>query len=118
MTGIVRGLLPLCLMCPWGRHIRRSRRQLIRSRILSALYRIYDAPQGAHTCAPAGVLSVCARRMVMSLMPMRLARVRSQSWLLALLVALSFTAPTSAQTITGRIDGRVTDSSGAVLPGA
>jgi hypothetical protein len=39
-------------------------------------------------------------------------------WLLALLVALSPVAPAAAQTITGRIDGRVTDSSGGVLPGA
>ncbi len=43
---------------------------------------------------------------------------RHQSWLLAVLVALLSTAPAWAQTITGRIDGRVTDSSGAVLPGA
>ena len=35
---------------------------------------------------------------------------------LCLLLALA--APAAAQTITGRIDGRVTDSSGAVLPGA
>jgi hypothetical protein len=50
--------------------------------------------------------------------PMRPSRVRHQSWLLAVLVALLSTAPVWAQTITGRIDGRVTDSSGAVLPGA
>jgi hypothetical protein len=39
-------------------------------------------------------------------------------WLLAVLLALSLAAPVTAQTITGRIDGRVVDSSGAVLPGA
>ena len=39
-------------------------------------------------------------------------------WLLVALLALSLVAPATAQTITGRIDGRVTDSSGAVLPGA
>ena len=54
----------------------------------------------------------------MNLEPMRPTRVRRQSWLLAVLVALLSAAPAWAQTITGRIDGRVTDSSGAVLPGA
>ena len=54
----------------------------------------------------------------MNLEPMRPTRVRRQSWLLAVLVALLSAAPVWAQTITGRIDGRVTDSSGAVLPGA
>ena len=43
---------------------------------------------------------------------------RRLSWLLAALVALGSAAPAAAQTITGRIDGRVSDSSGAVLPGA
>src|SRR5690349_8027485 len=43
---------------------------------------------------------------------------RRLPWLLAALVALWVAAPAAAQTITGRIDGRVTDSSGAVLPGA
>src|SRR5690349_18092839 len=56
--------------------------------------------------------------MGMNLVPMRPTRVRRQSWLLAVLVALLSAAPAWAQTITGRIDGRVTDSSGAVLPGA
>ena len=41
-----------------------------------------------------------------------------QRWLVAVLVALLSTAHAAAQTITGRIDGRVADSSGAVLPGA
>ncbi len=43
---------------------------------------------------------------------------RRLPWLLATLVALACAAPAAAQTITGRIDGRVSDSSGAVLPGA
>lgn len=50
--------------------------------------------------------------------PTRPARGRLQSWLPALLVALLSIAPAAAQTITGRIDGRVSDSSGGVLPGA
>jgi len=41
-----------------------------------------------------------------------------QTWVVALLVALLSAAPAWGQTITGRIDGRVTDTSGAVLPGA
>jgi Carboxypeptidase regulatory-like domain len=56
--------------------------------------------------------------MVMNPEPTRPRPARHQSWLLAVLVALLSTAPAWAQTITGRIDGRVTDSSGAVLPGA
>jgi hypothetical protein len=51
----------------------------------------------------------------MNLKPMR---PRPHSWLLAVLIALLSAAPAWAQTITGRIDGRVVDSSGAVLPGA
>jgi hypothetical protein len=45
-------------------------------------------------------------------------RGRRQSWLLAVLIAAWCFAPAAAQTITGRIDGRVSDASGAVLPGA
>lgn len=45
------------------------------------------------------------------------ARVWRQRWLPALLAALCFVLPAAAQTITGRIDGRVADASGGVLPG-
>ena len=54
----------------------------------------------------------------MNVEPMRQAPAPHQWRLLAVLVALLSTAPAWGQTITGRIDGRVTDSSGAVLPGA
>jgi hypothetical protein len=43
---------------------------------------------------------------------------RQPSLLIACLALVLSAVPGWAQTITGRIDGRVTDSSGAVLPGA
>jgi hypothetical protein len=46
-----------------------------------------------------------------------LARQLRQAWQLYLILALTV-ATAGAQTITGRIDGRVSDSSGGVLPGA
>src|SRR5262245_58864556 len=57
------------------------------------------------------------RRNAMNLASTVPISIRRQSWLLAVLVALSCVASAAAQTITGRIDGRIADSSGAVLPG-
>ncbi|MGE3889403.1 MAG: carboxypeptidase-like regulatory domain-containing protein, partial [Vicinamibacterales bacterium] len=40
-----------------------------------------------------------------------------QSWLLCLCLALAWALPASAQEFRGRINGTVTDNTGAVLPG-